>query len=67
MEIVILAEPADVARAAAAQVVDLVRNHRAAVLGLATGSSPLGVYEQLALQVSSGTLDLSATRAFALD
>lgn len=67
MEIVILAEPADVARAAAAQVLDLVRSHPTAVLGLATGSSPLGVYEQLALQVGSGTLDLSATRAFALD
>ena len=37
------------------------------VLGVATGSSPLATYENLARMVKSGELDLSEASAFALD
>lgn len=37
------------------------------VLGVATGSSPLPVYAELASRVSAGRLDLRGVRAFALD
>lgn len=38
-----------------------------AVIGLATGSSPLPIYAELARRVATGRLDLTATRFFALD
>ena len=57
-------ESAGAAGAAAASLVaGLVRSNPAAVLGLATGSSPLPLYEALALR----DVDLSAVAAFALD
>ncbi|WP_159614436.1 glucosamine-6-phosphate deaminase [Glutamicibacter sp. JC586] len=37
------------------------------VLGLATGSSPLGLYRELAQAVREGKADFSAARGFALD
>jgi len=37
------------------------------VLGVATGSSPLGLYAEVARRVADGRLDLSEARAFALD
>ena len=37
------------------------------MLGLATGSSPLGIYSELARGVAAGALDFSAVRGFALD
>lgn len=49
--------------AAACLVAELVGSNPAAVLGLATGSSPLPLYKALALQC----LDLAAVSAFALD
>ncbi|MET1156665.1 6-phosphogluconolactonase [Arthrobacter sp.] len=49
--------------AAAEQVAELVRSNPAAVLGLATGSSPLPLYEALARKA----VDMSAVTAFALD
>ena len=40
---------------------------REPVLGLATGSSPLGLYAELARAVAAGHLDLTSARGFALD
>ncbi len=37
------------------------------MLGLATGSSPLDIYADLARRVRAGELDFSAVRGFALD
>lgn len=37
------------------------------VLGVATGSSPLATYQELAIKVHTGQLDLSQASAFALD
>lgn len=53
----------DAGAAAAGHVAKLVRQAPAAVLGLATGSSPLPLYAALAMQEA----DLTAVAAFALD
>ena len=67
MEVVVLDSPDDVARVAADRIADVVRRRPDAVLGLATGSSPLGTYAELARRVAAGSLDLSRARGFALD
>ena len=67
MEVVILGDPDEVARAAADRISAVVRRTPDAVLGLATGSSPTGIYAELARRVAAGELDLSAVSGFALD
>ncbi|SHF59688.1 glucosamine-6-phosphate deaminase [Geodermatophilus nigrescens] len=67
MEVIVLPGPDDVARVAADVVADVVRRRPDAVLGVATGSSPVGVYAELARRVTAGDLDLSGVTAFALD
>lgn len=73
MQIVIVKTAEDVARFAADRIVrtvqeaDTVGGDRGAVLGVATGSSPLGTYRELAARVAAGELDPSRITAFALD
>jgi glucosamine-6-phosphate deaminase len=67
VEVVILPDADAVARAAADRVAAVVRRRADAVLGLATGSSPTGIYAELARRVAAEELDLSAVTAFALD
>lgn len=67
MEIIILPTPEDVGRVAADLIASVVRAKPTAVLGLATGSSPLDIYRSLALRVEAGTLDVSRASGFALD
>lgn len=71
MRVIIVENAAEVALAAADQIADAVRESRAigraAVLGVATGSSPLGTYHALAELVRTGEVDLSGVSAFALD
>lgn len=68
MKVVICPTPADVARTAASVVALAVRSAGPeAVLGVATGSSPLALYEELAAAVRAGELDLSHVSTFALD
>lgn len=57
------ASAAEAGEAAAEQVAELVRSNPAAVLGLATGSSPLPLYDALA----NRDVDLAGVTAFALD
>jgi len=52
---------------AARIVADVVSRKPTAVIGLATGSSPLGIYASLEARVKQGELDFSRVRAFALD
>lgn len=63
MTVSIHASAGQAGEAAADQVAGLVRRNPAAVLGLATGSSPLPLYEALAKK----DIDLAAVAAFALD
>lgn len=67
MQVVIVDSPAEVGRTAAAQIAQVIRRRFDAVLGVATGSSPLAIYAELARRVRDEGLDCSAVRAFALD
>lgn len=67
MEIIILPTPAEVGRVAASLIASVVTEKPTAVLGLATGSSPLGIYRSLAERVAAGELDVSKASGFALD
>jgi glucosamine-6-phosphate deaminase len=67
VEVVILPSADDVARLAADAVAVLLERQPRAVLGLATGSSPLGVYDELARRHRAGSLSFAHARAFLLD
>jgi glucosamine-6-phosphate deaminase len=66
MEIVILPTGADVARTAADAIEQQVRSGPS-VLGLATGSTPLGTYQELMKRHRSGGLSFATAQAFLLD
>lgn len=55
------------AQLAANVIARAVAHHPRAVLGVATGSTPLGVYTELGRRVRAGELTLRAATAFALD
>ncbi len=67
MEVVILPHAQDLAGLAADAVVRLLRRQPQAVLGLATGSSPLGVYRELIRRHRAGEVTFARSRAFLLD
>lgn len=67
MEVVITADVAEAGRLGADIVCELVRRRPYPVLGLATGSSPLAIYDELARRVAAGELSLAHARAFMLD
>ena len=62
-EVVIVRDAEEAGELAASVIEDVVRRNPEAVLGLATGSTPLTTYAALAAR----SLDLSGVRAFALD
>src|SRR5213595_1973853 len=67
MEVVILPGSRQIGMLAADAIEALVRRKPNAVLGLATGSSPLPVYDELARRHQERGLDFSQAHAFALD
>jgi len=67
VEIVILPDSAEVGRVAASVIADVVARKPDGALGLATGSSPLAIYDELARRADAGELDFSRMRGFALD
>jgi glucosamine-6-phosphate deaminase len=67
VEVVILPDAESSARLAADAVVRLLQRRPDAVLGLATGSSPLGVYRELARRHAAGEVTFAAVRGFLLD
>jgi glucosamine-6-phosphate deaminase len=67
MEVVISADAAAAASLACDAIARLLDRKPTAVLGLATGSSPLGVYDELARRVRSGSLSLARASGFLLD
>ncbi|MGO4237184.1 glucosamine-6-phosphate deaminase [Pseudarthrobacter sp. YAF2] len=66
MEIIILPTPDDVARTAADAIEEQVRRGPS-VLGLATGSTPLGTYRELIERHRNGGLSFASAQAFLLD
>lgn len=67
MEIVVLADAQQRAQLVADRIVALLRDRPAAVLGLATGSSPSPVYAELVRRYAAGVVSFSGAAAFALD
>ncbi len=67
MEVVIQPDARANARIVADAVQALLAHKPDAVLGLATGSSPLAVYDELAARYSAGLLSFARARAFMLD
>ena len=63
----IVATPEELAGVVADAVESLVRRRPTPVLGLATGSSPLPVYDELVRRHGGGRLSFAATTAFLLD
>ncbi|MHA7176660.1 glucosamine-6-phosphate deaminase [Arthrobacter sp. Sr24] len=66
MEVIILPSSKEVGALAADSIEALVRNKPNAVLGLATGSSPLPIYDELARRHEAG-LSFEGVSGFALD
>lgn len=67
MEVVVLQDQAEIGRVAADAVTALLDCKPDAVLGLATGSSPLTIYDELAARYAAGTLSFKQARGFTLD
>ncbi|WP_236794373.1 glucosamine-6-phosphate deaminase [Amycolatopsis sp. GM8] len=67
MEIIILSTPAEVGRVAAAKIASVVAKKPSAVIGLATGSSPQGIYADLQRRVDAREISFAQARGFALD
>lgn len=71
MRIIITDTPAEVARISAERIARAIRvtqaRGRRPVIGVATGSTPLGTYANLAEMVQRGDLDVSDVTMFALD
>ena len=67
MEIVILPDNQAIGSLGADAVEDLLRRRPDAVLGLATGSSPLAIYDELADRYSNDRLSFAKARGFTLD
>ena len=67
MEVVVSSDPDRIAALGADAVAQHVAADPTAVIGLATGSSPLRVYEELGRRVDVGGLSLASCRAFLLD
>jgi len=67
MEVVILNDPAEIGRVAADTIESLLTRKPDAVLGLATGSSPLAIYDELAARCAKGQVSFRGARGFTLD
>jgi glucosamine-6-phosphate deaminase len=67
MEVVISTTPDESGKLAADAIEALVRRRPEAVLGVATGSTPLIIYDELGRRVAQGSLSLAKARAFLLD
>lgn len=67
MEIIIKESVEDLAKIAADAISDVYAKKPDAVLGVATGSSPLPIYQELSRRVAAGTLSFARAKAFQLD
>ena len=67
MEVVVLQDQSAIGRVAADAVTALLDRKPDAVLGLATGSSPLPMYDELAARHAAGAVSFKQARGFTLD
>ena len=67
MEVVVKESPEEMSKLAAEGIADIIRHKPRAVLGLATGSTPLGTYKELIRLHKEEGLDFSRAVTFNLD
>ena len=67
MEVVILQDANEIGGVGADAITALLGRKPAAVLGLATGSSPLAIYDELARRCDAGLISFGQARGFTLD
>ena len=67
MEVVILQDAKEIGGVAADAIGALLDRKPDAVLGLATGSSPLAIYDELAARYDAGLISFRQARGFTLD
>lgn len=67
MEVVILRDTGQIGAVAADAIGALLHRKPDAVLGLATGSSPLAIYDELAARCAAGSVSFRQARGFTLD
>jgi len=67
MEVVILADAKEIGGVAADAIASLFSRKPDAVLGLATGSSPLAIYDELAARCDAGLISFANAHGFTLD
>lgn len=67
MEVVIRADEAEVGHLGGEVIAQVLRGKPDAVIGVATGSSPISVYDDLGARVRAGEISLARATAFALD
>src|SRR6185312_1590265 len=67
MEVIILQDANEIGAVGADAIVALLTRKPDAVLGLATGSSPLAIYDELARRVDSDVVSFRQARGFTLD
>ena len=67
MEVIILRDAAEIGGVAADAIESLLEQKPGAVLGLATGSSPLPIYDDLAARCAAGRVSFAQARGFTLD
>lgn len=67
MEVIILRDAAEIGGTAADAIESLLKQKPGAVLGLATGSSPLPIYDELAARCAAGRVSFAQARGFTLD
>ncbi|HET7740436.1 MAG TPA: glucosamine-6-phosphate deaminase [Mycobacterium sp.] len=67
MEVITLADAEEIGALAADAIGALLARKATAVLGLATGSSPLAIYDQLAARCDAGLISFASARGFTLD
>jgi glucosamine-6-phosphate deaminase len=67
MEVIVCEDAGQIGAVAADAVAALLQRKSDAVLGLATGSSPLAIYEELVARCDAGQVSFRRARAFTLD
>lgn len=67
MEVIILPGPPQIGTVAADAIAALLHRKPDAVLGLATGSSPLAIYDELVTRCAAGQISFGRARGFTLD
>mgnify|MGYP002519894591 CR=1 FL=1 len=67
MKIIVTKNYDEMSKKAAELMAEIIKNKPACVLGLATGDTPIGMYNELVAKYEAGEIDFSAVRSMNLD